>query len=142
MLQQNLGADGVAAAVQIGGDAAGGAHAAGHAGQLPYALTVLLHQHAVVVVASAGQAQRDTLLHQEPPAEAPLAHNGLQAGERNLAGGDDLPALAASLDIVERLAFLQPLNPQDAAPACSAGRLDIDDRTGFQYPVQIGGRLV
>lgn len=94
------------------------------------------------MVASAGQAQRDALLDQEASAEAPLAHNGLQTGERHLAGGNNLPVLAASLDIEELLAVPLPFNPQDAAPTGAVDRFDVDNRAEFQHPVQIGGRLI
>lgn len=130
------------AAMEVRGDAAGGAHPAGHAGELPVALAVLLHQHPVVVEPAAGQPQRDALLHEEFTADAPLADDGLQPVQRHLARGDDLAALAASLNIEEGLAFPLPLNPQDAASACAVNRLHIDDRAGFQHPVQVGRGLV
>ncbi|MNE47607.1 hypothetical protein D3C80_1420190 [compost metagenome] len=130
------------AAVQVRGDAAGSADAAGHAGQLPYALPVLLHQHAVVVEAPARQAQRDALLDEEAPAGAPLADDSLQLRQRHLARGNNLPALAAALNIVEALPLFEPFDPQNAASACTVNRLHIDHRACFQHPQQVRRRLV
>lgn len=130
------------AAMKVRGDAAGSTYPAGHAGEFPDALAVLLHEHPVVMEPSAGQAQRDALLDEEPSAEAPLTHDRLQAVQRHLAGRDDLPALAAPLDIVEGLAIPLPFYPQDAAAAGAVDRLDVDDRTELQHPVEIGGRLI
>ncbi|MNP09630.1 hypothetical protein D3C76_1017440 [compost metagenome] len=132
----------MAAAVQVRGDAAGGADAASDAGQLPYALPVLLHQHAVVMEAPARQAQRDTLLDEETSAGAPLADNGLQLRQRHLARRDDLPVLAAALNIVETLPLFEPFDPQNAASARTVNRLHIDDRARFKHPQQVGRRLV
>lgn len=142
LLQQHLCLHGMAPAVEVRGDAAGSAYPAGHAGEFPGTLAVLLHEHPVIVEPAARQAQRDALLDQEPAAQAPLADDGLQSVQRYLAGRDDLPALAASLNIVEGFTLTLPFDPQDTASAGAVDRLDVNDRTELQHPVQIRGRLI
>ncbi|MNZ98558.1 hypothetical protein D3C78_1178470 [compost metagenome] len=110
--------------MKIRGNAARRSDPACTSGNLPFAISVLLHEHPVIMDPSARELNLNALLRDEPPFSFPFKQEWGQPGFMNLLYRYNLPILLAPLNQVQIISQL--FDPYDSAASCTVNGLNID----------------